>query len=371
MRRLGDHVALVVSLTALVVALGGTALAPGAGAADARLTAMTWNLYVGAPFALDALPADPGSLAAAADSALASAEASDVPGRMDAVARRVAASRPDVIGLQELAVWRVQEPGDGFITPASEIRIDALASLGASLRARGLRYRVAALSTNADLEVTGASGRDVRLTDRDAVLVRADRPGLRVLRSGVGRFARNLVVASPVGLVTVPRGWAFADVRIGGRPVRMVTTHLEPASAAVRLAQAREIARGPAGTRAPVVVLGDFNARPGAPAYRALTRSGLRDAWRGAGGGRPGLTCCFDVSLTDPSDQVEKRIDLVMLGNGVRAVSARLVGGRLAARTPGGLWPSDHIGVVASLRIPRRDPARAPRRNRAGAGADE
>ena len=41
-----------------------------------------------------------------------------------------------------------------------------------------------------------------------------------------------------------------------------------------------------------------------------------------------------------------------MVGNGVRATAARLIGDALSARTPSGLWPSDHIGVVASLRVP-------------------
>jgi hypothetical protein len=33
--------------------------------------------------------------------------------------------------------------------------------------------------------------------------------------------------------------------------------------------------------------------------------------------------------------------------------SARVVGDQPGDRTPGGLWPSDHAGLVATLRIPK------------------
>jgi endonuclease/exonuclease/phosphatase family metal-dependent hydrolase len=136
------------------------------------------------------------------------------------------------------------------------------------------------------------------------------------------------------------------DVELGGRTLRFVSTHLETVDA-VSAAQAAELV-DLAGSELPVVVVGDFNSGPGDPAYELLVSvaGGFRDAWE-AGAGE-GLTCCREA-LDDPGAGVSQRVDLV-LHRGFTTRSAALVGGD-AASFRDGRWPSDHVGVVASVEL--------------------
>jgi len=63
----------------------------------------------------------------------------------------------------------------------------------------------------------------------------------------------------------------------------------------------------------------------------------------------PGLTCCFPELLSDPAQTLDQRIDYVMLRD-VRPLTSRVFGDVLGTRTLG-LWPSDHAGLTASLRL--------------------
>jgi endonuclease/exonuclease/phosphatase family metal-dependent hydrolase len=148
----------------------------------------------------------------------------------------------------------------------------------------------------------------------------------------------------------LPRGWASVDVKIRGKRFRFVATHLEAFSAPVRNAQAAELLAGPAATGLPVVLVGDLNSGPGfdLAAYAALQSGGFADAWAGG----PGLTCCFAADLSDPDAALTKRIDVVLTKGGFATVSADVVGEDPADRTPSGLWPSDHAGVVATVELP-------------------
>lgn len=66
--------------------------------------------------------------------------------------------------------------------------------------------------------------------------------------------------------------------------------------------------------------------------------------------GDPGLTCCQNATLTNPTSEFHSRIDLVLTHGAARAVEAHVVGNTLFQATPP-LWPSDHAGVVATVRI--------------------
>ena len=62
------------------------------------------------------------------------------------------------------------------------------------------------------------------------------------------------------------------------------------------------------------------------------------------------------------SDELDERIDFVLVRSSAISTQqldaergwfrAELVGDEAADRTPGGLWPSDHAGLSALLRIP-------------------
>ena len=52
-----------------------------------------------------------------------------------------------------------------------------------------------------------------------------------------------------------------------------------------------------------------------------------------------------------PSSDLSVRIDYVLGRGPIAAQNLYLVGATPSARTPSGLWPSDHAGVVATLKI--------------------
>ena len=137
----------------------------------------------------------------------------------------------------------------------------------------------------------------------------------------------------------------------GARRFHLSSTHLEQGSVpAVQVAQAAEFLAGPARGRGADIALGDFNsAADGSTTatYAALTQR-FRDAW--LVNRAPGLTCCRNPTLTTPSPALATRIDLVLSRRGAKAVEAHRVGVAPFQASPP-LWPSDHAGVVATLRL--------------------
>ena len=63
-----------------------------------------------------------------------------------------------------------------------------------------------------------------------------------------------------------------------------------------------------------------------------------------------GNTWGHDADLLNTTVDFDRRLDLVLFRGGPCALDADVVGDELSDRTPSGLWPSDHGGVVATLR---------------------
>ncbi len=313
---------------------------------------MTRNLFLGADLtpAYTALAAPDGP-AALPDAVAAIFNPGAPPGivqrtdfatRAVALADEVETSLPDLIGLQEAAVWHADD----------EVASDHLELLEAELARRGLCYRRVGAKVNGDVALPSAAGFDVGLTDREAILAREDAE-LTVSNLQAGDFATTLPLHTAHGTFALARGWMSVDVSLGDLSVRFINTHLEvagpPAAAAVQLAQARELVDGPARTTLPVVMVGDFNSRPGRPTYDALRAAGFDDAWTRANPDGPaGLTCCHRQPLDDPADALRGRIDLVLTRGEIAATEAFVVGDA-PDDFRAGLWPSDHAGVVATL----------------------
>lgn len=346
------------ALLALLAACGGGGSAePGA----EPLRVLTRNLYYGADLD-DAILAvsegDGAAIVGAVTQVRASLAATDFATRAAGLALEIEQQRPDLVGLQEAALWRVQSPSDAFEaspTPATEVAYDLVELLLQALAARGLAYDVVVVSEGFDVEmpfvdeVQGLS--DLRLTDREVILARRDlaQDGRVLQNPDTGRFTVNLVLADGFEAV---RGWASVEVREGARVTRFVTTHLEAEVPAVRDAQATELLGGPLATALDVVLVGDLNDDAGSPTpggpYAQLTAQGFADAWHQAGGAGPGATCCFDALLSDPAAPLTERLDVVLVRGGLSAVRAVVVGADPGQR-PGGLWPSDHAGLSAAL----------------------
>jgi len=338
-----------VALLTVLAALLGAAV----GKKPVTLTVMTRNLYLGAnldpivkakslPEALNAVATD-----------WAQVQANDFPTRARAIAREIATVKPDVVGFQEAVLYRTQTPPDFTATPATHVALDYVAELRKALAARKLRYRFVAIApwTDAELPSGSPATMDVRLTVRDALLVRVEKR-LRIRR--VRKVEYATVTPLIPDLVVAKRGYVYADATLSGRAVRIATTHLESFNDASQVAQGEELGKRLAAGKVPTVLLGDLNSRAdgtGTPTHANLLALGFKDAWTQAHPNDVGLSCCHGDDLRDLGGPFYSRIDYVLLKNGFRAVAAGIVGQRPSDRI-GGLWPSDHAGVWARLRLP-------------------
>jgi endonuclease/exonuclease/phosphatase family metal-dependent hydrolase len=316
---------------------------------------MTRNLYIGAELdpllTASTLP----DVIAAVTGIFLNVQSTNFPERADALADEVASTTPDLIGLQEVALWRTDVPADGSATPAETVAFDFLQIFLDALSEKGLHYAPAVIVPTTDVEAPTALNIDVRLTDREVILVRTDlrKADLKISNAQGGIFDNNLVVPSPLGgTVTIARGWASLTAKIRGKTFRFVSTHLDSLSPAVRLLQAGELLSGAAAAGSPVVLVGDFNSPPGLdPTYSLLMGSGFTDAWPASHPAEPGATCCQLPTLLNPLSLLSTRIDLVLSRGITASLDAEIFGDEPAERTASGLWPSDHAGLAATLRI--------------------
>ena len=192
---------------------------------------------------------------------------------------------------------------------------------------------------------------------RDVILVRKASK-VRLGKTRKGHFANRF--QANVGGIVIPvdRGWASVEARYRqGSKVfrfRFVDTHLEAfGDPQIREAQAKELVAGPLDTRRQVVLVGDLNSgiarhnepeRPGDDlAFRALDAFGMKD--NGAV-----QSCCYD-DLFDRNAVFDHTVDHVLTKPGLKTLRKYVTGNDAGERTPAGLWPSDHGGVVSKLRL--------------------
>jgi endonuclease/exonuclease/phosphatase family metal-dependent hydrolase len=346
---------LAATLTALAALLASSGVNPAEAHTDHRsLRVMTQNLYLGADLrpALEATNTQ--AFLAAVAGIYTTSRATDFSARAEAIADEIETKGPDLIGLQEVSRWETSGPATG----PSE---DFLTVLRQKLTARGLNYAVASVSYNATIgpvPLVSPCGSSqvgacvVTFSDRDVVLVNSETRRLSWWNPQHGNFAAQLSFTPPLpeaSPVSFNRGWASMDGQFRGRRFHFVTTHLETSVRPdVQEAQAVELLAGPAFGPGADLVVGDMNSaadRSTTPTYSVLTAL-LRDAWR-VRRGAPGYTCCQQPTLDNPTSQLSRRIDLILV-RGARPVRATVVGNvPFADAAP--LWPSDHAGVVADL----------------------
>jgi hypothetical protein len=391
MRSRGRRTGIGVAAILLVLCVGlVTALVVYRAAAGPRtVTVMTRNLYIGADITRP-IRAAAGRTGQDAVLALGHAnhelrqivDRTDFSTRSRLLADEIGKARPDLLGLQEVALWRhgPMELNRLGQLNATAVDYDFLRLLLAQLAGRGLTYEVASVQQESDVEApaftgdpfagTAGAAQDVRLTVRDVILVHRD-AGVRVLNSSGGSYQHRLDV--PLGGVpfSFVRGFAWADVTVGSFRFRFVTTQLESQSADIAVAQAAELLAGPAADASTsTVIVCDCNSDPAdskvppgdsvpkSAAYRLITGEGrFGDLWlqQQPSPGR-GVTTGLSELVNDATPAaLDRRLDLAL---GRPAAGARLTvrqadvtGDELADRDPRtGLWPSDHGGVVVSVR---------------------
>jgi endonuclease/exonuclease/phosphatase family metal-dependent hydrolase len=141
-----------------------------------------------------------------------------------------------------------------------------------------------------------------------------------------------------------PRSALRTMVELDGGALWVTTTHLSTRSAEERAAQAETIAALHTETMATGVLVGDFNAEPGALELAPL-RTRFRDAWELAGDRDDRSGWRFwqhDEGHTHPARHPHARIDHVWVSEGVGVRRAHVLDGAGA---------SDHLPVVVDLAV--------------------
>lgn len=375
---------------------------------EGQVKVMSRNIYLGADLT-PALEADGGTELAIEAQGIWNDVHSTLPAkRAKLQAKEIAEAKPDLVGLQEVAIWRgdlTPPTQDGPVTPATEVEFDFLQALMDELKKQGAKYKVVRQQKEFDAEIPlagyapgcGCPG-DGRLTMRDVVLARKGEVTTKFDYSQ--RFRNPLVIEDVAGIsgfdLEVSRGFIAMDVDVRGTDFRFVNTHLEAFDNTAKLAQAEELVQGlpaeqgPANPNAvdtPVVLVGDLNSdneivedegdTPQHQAdelpYAAVVDGGLEE--RSFDGVEEDAiddalySCCFGAELIDEAPatalaDIDHTVDHVMVSdddhgdgvdpnsNDVELVRSSQTGNDPAEFNRFGRWASDHLGVVSVLQFP-------------------
>lgn len=387
-------------LISLLVTLSFISVVP-AQAADAQVKVMTRNLYLGADVgvAMDLIP----DLSAAAQFMWDQVKKTDFNKRAPRLAAEVIAQKPEVIGLQEATIWFCKK---NIFSKRTEV-FNFTKQFLAATKAQGTEYVLAqkdgktALNNGYSIAAVpfvtmvndpetfqplfGQDKAACGFEIADALAIRADLAA-KVLRVGNTEFEQTYTIVPTI--MTIYRGYTWADIQIENTPVRFVATHLESLwdenkvpNAAI---QAQQLIKDLSDTKNPIIVMGDFNSDPRDPrmpenpnpgeqpvasdacpagtskcnAYLLMSEAGFVDA-----GPDPMLpenySWGMNALLTGPDTQRLKfaqqlgnsagytdRLDYVFSRNGAKVVSSQLIGNT----APNNL-NTDHAGIVATLSI--------------------
>lgn len=272
------------SAVILVVLMGIAGWLPGSRPASAasqdEFSVMTLNLYLGADI-LKSMVYFP-DLSAVAQDMWAQVAQNDFSRRVESLSARVTPQRPSVLGLQEATKWVCLDPKGAEVTV-----FDFTQQLLARLSADGVPYEIAQVGDDRAVSdgfgiapipgttvvtdpavlpaALGSNSAACGMRLYDVLAVRSDLAS-QVTAVGTHNYSQAVKFA---GLLEIKRGYAWADITVGGQSVHFVTTHLEstwsrdaePAMAA----QARELVADLQSIPIPVVAMGDFNADPRDP----------------------------------------------------------------------------------------------------------
>lgn len=324
---------------------------------DRNFNVVTYNMYIGADLSDIFQAQTPEELVTEVAEAYSDMLASDPQERAAAIADQIEASDATLVGLQEVGLWRT---GPAFDPASAEtVAVDQLDLLLNALYTRGLHYAPIAIQTNLDAELPAVfsptAAVDVRFTDRVVILARTDLAvsQFKLGSAQTGTFATLLPVSSPtLGTITIPRGWASADVKFRGKPYRFVTTHLESYYEPVQYAQAYELMQVPANTDHPVILSGDLNSDAAAAgaSYQLIAGNGFTDAWSTLHPSEEGFS--WPLSMESPSSILAptQRLDVIMVRGAISVSDSDLIGeSAVLDLSPTGRRPSDHAGVSAVL----------------------
>ena len=274
------RVRLAVSLLASVFLLAITPINFANAASLERVIFATRNLYLGSDvgIAMKKLPNFP----AAAQFMWDQIKATDFTQRAPLLAQELINSGAQVIGVQEATTWRCRT---GFFSKEVVVH-DFLADLLAALEAKGANFSIANVgdhrALNPGFEISpiphltmvsdpetfpklfGTERAACGFTISDALIIRDD---VHVVDVGTSEYSAEYSIIPT--LMTIYRGYAWADLKVGASTFRAITTHLEslwdPNTIPNAAIQADQLISDLQNAKMPVVVLGDFNSDPRDP----------------------------------------------------------------------------------------------------------
>ena len=376
---------------------------------------MTRNVYLGASLTAAINSSSLGDFTDANGQILRDVDENDFRVRARGLAGEIRSKAPDIVGLQEVALWRTGEPGVPQVKPGTPpenfttktVKYDFLKLLMGQLNKGERRYQVVTVTTEFDFEgpanydgdPNGVPEINGRLTMRDVIIARVG-AGVRWSNPQGGNYA-SIFAPSISGVdVTVDRGWNSADFQVRHSPrFRFVNTHLEAFgddknrvvdcmvepqapylenTVSVRCQQAKELfetAIGP--SPVPVVAVGDFNSDDDSVVDANCPSPANTDgSLEGNNGGLCGDTFAYNalmtlgmrnVSTSDPYSCCVSA-DILLASNGSRddfvkhidhiltrqADPVRMLDSSVTGLRPqNGFWNSDHAGVFSRLKIQR------------------
>lgn len=380
-----------------------------------RITVMSRNLYLGADVgvALDLIPNFP----KAAQFMWDQVKKTDFATRAPKLARESAQDRPEIIGVQEATIWYCKKDLlsdkvevfnflDQFISATKASGVGYSLATANGVEAFNPGYSIAAIpyvTKVRDPEVFnpifGQDTASCGFTIGDALLVRDDVKD-RIIQVGNTEYDATYSIVPT--LMTIYRGYTWADFKVQDSVVRLITTHLEsiwdenkvPNSAL----QAQQLVADLKDAKMPIVIMGDFNAdyrdpRPqGEPnpgeqpvtsetcptpggakcnAYSTMIEAGFENASPDAKNPRyftwgasallngPDKKRALDAKKFGNQYGFTDRLDYIFTKNVYATVSSKIIGNVWPDGS--GVWdcgkdkcfPSDHAGVVATIELPR------------------
>jgi endonuclease/exonuclease/phosphatase family metal-dependent hydrolase len=213
---------------------------------------------------------------------------------LEAIANVIKQQQPDFVALQEVDVHTGRSGRDVHQAEALAARTGMHAYFTKGIPYDGGEYGIAVLSRYPVLQ-----GKGYQL------------PSLPALK-GEPRALCTVIVALP-----------------GGRKIMVASTHLDVLKTdSNRLLQMREISRILGSAGMPVILAGDFNARPGSAAIQVLDSAFTRT--------------CGNCPFTIPVDKPNRTIDMIAFapGKAFRVLQHEVIPERYA---------SDHLPVIARL----------------------
>lgn len=386
---------------------------PSAYGEEKTITVISRNLYLGADVgvAMELIP----DFSAAAQFMWDQVKATNFKERAPKLAQEVISHNADVVGLQEATFWYckksifskrvvVYDFTEEFLKATKALGTEYVLAEKDGVKALNIGYSIPAiplLTMVNDPEtfqpIFGSDKAACGFEIGDALAVKRELAG-SILTVGNTEYEASYSIIPKV--MTIYRGYTWADIDYKGSRLRVVTTHLESLwdkgkipNAAI---QAKQLIGDLSKTSMPLIVMGDFNSDPRDPRPDAVSNPGgqpeasgeclaqvdnptIESAikncnayWlmREAGFQEAGpntfdpknFTWGMNALLTGP-DKVRlnaakkmgnqygftDRLDYVFLKNGAKAISSSLIGN---TPTTNGLWASDHAGTVVKVFIP-------------------